>query len=294
MSLLTYLYLKIVVTVLHVVMRLQGMITAAPDTTLHLPSRDPSRSIKAHLYRSTQSTPQTPTPVLINFPGIGFVVSAHGGDDAFCRRISQQTAYSVLDIDYRLSPEHPFPAPVHDTEDVVKWVLRQAEKFDVSRVAVSGFSAGGNLALVASSYLFPPTTFRAVLVFYPSVSLYIDPATLVRPETGGSPMPTFLLRLFNKCYIPAGVDARDLRLSPSLAESESFPRNMLIITASYDTLADEAEKLGRRLAQDAGRYVVRKRMDQCDHTWDKFAREGSPEWERKEQAYGLAVDMLSR
>ncbi|KAL5361154.1 Alpha/Beta hydrolase protein [Aspergillus floccosus] len=294
MSLLYYLYLKFAATLVRAIVRLRGAIRSSPDVTQRIPSRDPSRTIKAHLYRSTQSTPQTPSPVLINFHGSGFMIPAHGSDDAFCRRISQQTAYSVLDVQYRLSPEHPFPAPVHDVEDVVKWVLSQPEEYDVSRVAISGFSAGGNLALVAASYLFPPTTFHAVLAFYPSVAPYIDPGTLLAPQPGGRPLPTFLLRLFRHCYIPSGVDARDPRLSPGLADADRFPRNVLIITAGYDTLACEAEKLATRLAADANRHVVHARMDQCDHAWDKIAREGTRGWELKEQAYALAVDMLCR
>ncbi|KAF9892316.1 hypothetical protein FE257_002093 [Aspergillus nanangensis] len=293
MSLLYYIYLKVAATILRALVKLQGRIKSNPDQICRLPSRDAPRTIKAHLYRSALASPTRPRPVLLNFHGSGFVIPAHGTDDAFCRQISQQTAYSVLDIQYRLSPEHPFPAAVHDVEDVVKWVLAQPDEYDVSRVAISGFSAGGNMALVACSALFPVDTFRAVLAIYPSVAPFIDPATLTAPEAGGWPLPTFLLRFFKKAYIPAGVDARDLRIAPALADPARFPRNVLVITAGYDTLAKEAEKLARKLAEeDSTRKVVHERMEKCDHAWDKMAKRGTPQWECKDRAYGLAVEML--
>ncbi|KAK1141012.1 hypothetical protein N8T08_009669 [Aspergillus melleus] len=121
MGFLTYLCLKFGAILLRAFARLQGKITSNPD----------------------ESPSDLPHPVLINLHGSGFVIPAHGSDDAFCRQVSQRTGYLVLDIKYRLSPEHPFPAPVDDVEDVVNWVKSQPNKFDLSRMAISGFSAGG-------------------------------------------------------------------------------------------------------------------------------------------------------
>ena len=292
--LLSYMRLKIEAILLRTIVRFRGKYTFNPDIISWIPSRDPQRKIKVHVYRPAVYDAEKPSPVLINFHGSGFVIPAHGSDDAFCREISQRANYVVLDVQYRLSPEHPFPAAVHDTEDVVKWVLQQDTAFDLSRVAVSGFSAGANLALVAASTLFPPGTFRSVLAFYPTTEAYIDPATLVAPELGGRPIPVFTMRIFGRCYVQTKIDARDPRISPSLADSSRFPRNVLVITAGYDSLADEGQRLALKLKKDPSRNVVHERMAKCNHGWDKLAKVGTPEWDLKSRAYDLAVQMLSK
>ncbi|BCS22015.1 uncharacterized protein APUU_30240A [Aspergillus puulaauensis] len=296
MSILRYLYLRLAALIIRTLARLPGRILSNPDVVRHIPSRDPRRTIKAHLYHPSdkdQAPKPKPKPVLLNFHGSGFMIPAHGSDDAFCRQISRETGYTVLDVQYRLAPEHPFPAAIEDVQDVARWVLNQPETFDLSRVSISGFSAGANLALVATSSLFPPGTFRSVLAFYPSVAAFIDPYTLLAPEKGGRPIPAFVLRLFRQSYVQSPeFSLRDPRIAPSLAEPSRFPRNVLFITAGYDTLALEAEKLAARLDEDPGRRVVHERMDKCDHAWDKLAREGTRGWELKERAYRLAVEML--
>lgn len=290
---LIYLRLKIGALILRIIVRLlSGRWIASPDLISHIPSRNPRRKIKVHIYRPPLKNTEIPGPVLINFHGSGFVIPAHGSDDEFCREISQRTNHTVVDVQYRLSPENPFPAAVHDVEDVLKWVLQQHTIFDMSRVSVSGFSAGGNLALVASSTLFPPGTFRSVITFYPSTEGHNDPATLVAPEAGGRPIPVSTLRLFASCYVQSEVDLQDPRLIPSFADPALFPKNVLVITAGYDTLADEGERFAKQLQKDPRRHVVYQRMEKCNHGWDKKARIGTREWELKNRAYDLAVEML--
>ncbi|KAJ5664334.1 alpha/beta-hydrolase [Penicillium longicatenatum] len=292
---LAYLQLKISALILRVLVRLvEGTFTSNPDAVHNLPSRDPRRKIKVHIYKPSLSKTDIlePRPVLINFHGSGFVIPAHGSDDAFCREITQRTNYTVLDVQYRLSPENPFPAAVHDVEDVVKWVLQQPAHYDLTRVAVSGFSAGGNLALVAASTLFPKDTFRSVITFYPSTEGHNDPATLVAPEAGGRTIPVSTMRLFARCYVQAEVDRQDPRILPVFADPARFPKNVLVITAGYDILADEGERIAVQLKKDPKRNVVYQRMPKCNHGWDKKALPGTREWEQKNLAYDLAVEML--
>ncbi|KAB8072465.1 Alpha/Beta hydrolase protein [Aspergillus leporis] len=293
MSFFFYIYLKFAALVLRTLARLHRCITSNPDAARLIPSRDGGRTIKTHFYRSVLGKTQ-PGPLLINFHGSGFSIPAHGSDDAFCRYISQQTEYSVLDVQYRLAPEHPFPAAVHDVEDVVNWALNRPQEFDPSRLAISGFSAGANLALVGSAASFPPGTFRSVLAFYPGLDFLLNPKGVAAPEAGGQPIPGFILRIFKQCYLLGGVDPRDPRVCPSFADSERFPRNVLMITAGYDSLAGDGEKLAARLAENPNHFVVSERMEKCNHAWDKLARKGTREWEVRERAYNLAVEMLQR
>lgn len=291
MSLLTYLYYKCLATLLRAIVRLGGgRVRAFPDEVRYIPSRDGGRTIKIHVYRAASTS--APSPVLINFHGSGFLLRLHGSDDEFCRQVSQETKYTVLDVPYRLAPESPFPAAINDVEDAVKYVLARSDEFDLSRLSISGFSAGGNLALAASATLFPPETFRSLIAFYPALDLITDAATKVAPDPRGRVIPVPVARFFNRCYVPPTFDKRDPRISPKFAQLDRFPRRVLMITCEGDSLAPEAEELAEKLQQE-GSYVVSERMNGCNHAWDKRTRAGTPQRRAKERAYNLAVEMLN-
>jgi acetyl esterase/lipase len=290
MSLLTYLFDRCLAAILRFIVGLAANISATPDEVRHIKSRDAGRTIKIHLYQPPGSAP---SPVLINFHGSGFMLPLHGGDDEFCRRISRETKYTVLDARYRLAPEHPFPAALNDVEDAIQYVLSRPDEFDLAHVALSGFSAGGNLAMSAAANLFPRDTFSSLLAFYPVTNLSLDPALKSAPVSGGRVIPLSVSRLFNRCYIPAAVDRRDPRISPLFAQTDRFPQHVLMITADSDHLALEAEELAYKIKDLEGWHVVSQRMDKCSHGWDKHAKPGTPQYEAKERAYQLAVDMLN-
>jgi acetyl esterase/lipase len=291
MSFLTYLYYKFFATLLRAVTWLGGgRPLAFPDEVRHIPSRDNGRTIKIHVYHAA-STPG-PSPVLLNFHGSGFVLHLHGSDHEFCRQISEQTKYTVLDVPYRLAPEDPFPAAIHDVEDAIKYALGRPDEFDLSCLSLSGFSAGANLALAASATLFSPETFRSLIAFYPPLDLNTDPAAKVAPDPNGRVIPVRVARLFNRCYVPSDFDPRDPRISPRFAQLDRFPGRMLMITCDGDSLALEGEELAEKL-QHEGHYVVRERMHGCNHAWDKRTSAGTPQRQAKERAYKLAVEMLN-
>ncbi|OJJ44242.1 hypothetical protein ASPZODRAFT_71893 [Penicilliopsis zonata CBS 506.65] len=293
MSLFSYVYLKVVVTILRFLRKSRGKeIAVHPDRIIQIPSRDKGRTLTTHVYTPNKDDKKQPSPVLINFHGSGFVFPMHGTDDEFARRIGQQSGYIVLDVRYRLAPENPFPAALHDVEDAVNWVLDQPGRFDVSRVAISGFSAGGNLALAAASCVFPQPTFSSLLAFYPPTDISQDPETKTAPSAGGKPIPAFMAKLFNRCYGAPPLDPRDPRISPSYADPQRFPHRVLIVTAGYDNLAPEAEELAGKIAKVPGRAVVCQRMEGCNHGWDKTAQKGTLQEEAKERMISLALEML--
>ncbi|KAL1625461.1 hypothetical protein SLS56_007355 [Neofusicoccum ribis] len=295
MWLFTYLRLKATVSLMRFLMWLRRGSPATHQTsTLHIPSREPGRTIKAHVYQPPSASTSRPPPVLLNFHGSGFVLPMHGSDDEFCTLIARTTGHVVLDIQYRLAPEHPFPAAVHDAEDAIRWALDNPS-YDSARVSLSGFSAGANLALVAAAALaFPPAAFRALLAFYPPADLSVPPAAKRAPDPAGRPIPPAMARLFDACYIPPGVDPRDPRISPCYADPERFPEEVVVLTGAQDSLAEEAERLAGRV-EGAGRSrVVRRRFEGCGHAWDKGAVEGSVQAKAKAEAYGMAVEALKR
>ncbi|KAJ5114823.1 hypothetical protein NUU61_000582 [Penicillium alfredii] len=291
MSIFTYFYYKCLAVLLRAVVGLGTRVSATPDSVRPIPSRDVGRSIKVHVYRQSSSSP---SPVLLNFHGSGFILPLHGSDDEFCRRVSRETKYTVLDVPYRLAPEHPFPAALNDVEDAINYVLARPDEFDLTHFSLSGFSAGGNLILAASSLLFPPDTFRSLVSFYPVTNLTIDPASKHAPNRQGRAIPVPVSRVFIGCYVPPTVDKRDPRISPHFAPLDRFPRRMLMITADGDSLAPETELLAENLQQQQGWQVDYQRMEQCNHAWDKQAHAaGTPQHEAKDRAYGLAVDLLN-
>jgi acetyl esterase/lipase len=271
----------------------RGLPKPSPDEVLFIPSRDVRRTIRVHAYRPSSSS-HKPGPVLVNLHGSGFVLPLHGDDDEFCRLVSSRTQYTVLDVKYRLAPEHPFPAALNDTEDVLRWILSKPEDFNRDRLAISGFSAGANLALAVTSVVFPKDTCRSLIAFYPPCDISIEPELKKEPDSGGKPLPPFIARLFNQSYIPEGEDPKNPRISPRYAPVDRFPKNLLMISCGFDNLALEAEALAADIERSTGHHVIRQRAEKCDHAWDKFAKEGTAQAKAKKDSYDLALEMLKR
>jgi acetyl esterase/lipase len=259
------------------------------DEVLQVPSRDEGRTIKVHVYKSKNPSQPSPVPVLINFHGSGFVIPMHGSDDEFAMRIAKDTNYTVLDVQYRLAPECPFPSGAHDAEDVVRYVLSKPQEYDLDRVAVSGFSAGGNFALGLSGHVFPTGTFRHVLAYYPPTDLSKDPRTKVAPDTSGEPIPPWVSDVFNSCYLPDGVDRAQPLVSPYYIEGQKFPDSMLVITCAQDNLALETEELVKKIQAAPGKHVEHKRVELCGHAWDKSYKPGTPQEKNKDGAYDIRL-----
>lgn len=269
-----------------------GAVKCTPQKVVQVASRSSGRTIKLNVYESKKNSAK-PSPVLVNLHGSGFIIPMHGSDDEYCARVARETDYTVLDMQYRLAPECPFPAALEDVEDVVKWVQGQQAQFDPSHFAISGFSAGGNLALAAAGAVFPKDTFSSVLTFYPSTNKAVDPADRKIPDASGKVTPPAMSRIFDECYVPPTVDRKNPRVSPLFAPADTFPKNMLFVTAAQDNLCFEGEALAAKIEAASGkRNVVTKRMEGCGHGWDKLQNLNPVQTSAKNEAYGLAVEML--
>lgn len=294
-----YVYHRAISSFLRALVRPRLHIHPTPDETIAIPSRDAGRTITAHVYKSANAT--QPTPVLLNFCGSGYVLPTYGNDDEFCRFVADHTRYTVLDIQYRLAPEHPFPAAFHDAEDVVNWARSQSDRFDPSELSLSGFSAGGNIALAVSSASSQfvqegkPSIFHTVISIYGPTNM-----ALPTPEKPQADYSNWIMRkifpgfshLCHKCLNPGRVDPRDPRLSPVFADVHNFPDNVLTITAAQCSFAIEAEELARRIGSIDGKFSPYKRMEGCAHGWDKEAIRGTSQCKAKDEAYALVVSML--
>ncbi|KAK7192715.1 hypothetical protein DPSP01_006855 [Paraphaeosphaeria sporulosa] len=268
---------------------------AASAETLYIPSRDSTRKIKAYLYTppTGSASPSLPKPVLVNWHGSGWTIPFHGSDVAFCARIAKELDVYVVDADYRKAPENPFPAALDDVKDVLDWVASQPERFDASRVAVSGASAGGSLALVASSTLRASlkVDIKAVLAHYPVTDLGLKAEDRVIPKPV-APLPPPILELFYSNYVGTDVAMRkDPRVSPMYARVEDYPQTVVIVTCEGDTLSVEAKRLAEKL-DDGSRKVVKCVLEGMNHGYDVGAKPGTKLWDRREKAHALMIESL--
>ena len=264
------------------------------DAILLIPSRDKSHAIRVHVYGpSDDGALDRPRPVLMNFNGSGFAMHFHGRDDYFCRQVATVSGHLVLDVQYRVGPEHPFPTAVNDMEDAVKFVLGRPGKYQKSHISLSGFSSGGTLALVAP-LLFPRGTFRSIGAFYPATDLATDPDLRRAPAANAKPRPTYWTKVFRQAYV-GQMDARDPRISPAYADTANYPSDMLVVTGELDSSAIEAETLAEKIKNEdlAGQtHVDIRRMAGCGHDFDK--KKGETETRARDEVYGLLINMLKR
>jgi acetyl esterase len=204
--------------------------------------------------------PGGPHPLLVFLHGGGFVIGDLQTHDQACRLLARHAGVQVLSVDYRLAPEHAFPAAAEDAWAAVSWAAENAERLgaDPARLAVGGDSAGGNLSAVvaqraarsggpalALQLLFYPATDRAGS--YPSLDLFADGFFLTRDE----------IDWFHRNY-SLGVDPLDPRLSPLRAADLSGQAPALVVTAGFDPLRDEGEAYAAALTE-AGNLVRLRR-----------------------------------
>ncbi|KAJ5288786.1 carboxylesterase [Penicillium angulare] len=292
-----YLYLKALVAISRFLLKLLAPTPSSkPDFALRIPSRDKSRVIKVHVYkpRAEENAQSKPAPVLINLYGSGLAIPLHGADDDFCRLIAATTGHVVLDVNYCLAPEYPFPNALNDIEDALKYVLDRPTEYDPSQISISGFSSGGTLALAASTIL-PLGTFQSLIAFYPATNLYQDPSLRKAPVWGGKDRSPFWTKIFRESYI-RGMDARDPRISPAFADTTKFPSRILIVTGELDASAVEAEELAEKARDEGrsvGREVVVRRMKGCGHAFDKKLT-GETVVSARKETYELAAEVLRK
>ncbi len=210
-------------------------------------------------------------PLLTYFHGGGFVFGDLDTHDGLCRLLCRHARAHVLAIDYRLAPEHPFPAAVEDACAAYSWALALAEALgaDPQRVGVGGDSAGGNLAAVVAQQA------AAEGLPAPALQLLIYPVTDFVSGTRSSELfaDGFLLTRgdmdwFERHYLGSldSPHARDVRASPLLAEDLSELAPAIVVTAGFDPLRDEGEAYAAAL-QAAGNVVVHRRYSSFIHAF---------------------------
>jgi acetyl esterase len=192
-------------------------------------------------------------PVLIYFHGGGFVIGDLETHDGLCRQFANEGGLRVIAVDYRLAPEHKFPAALDDAFAAVQWIEKHASELgiDANHIAVGGDSAGGALAAeitqLAKAKGAPKIAFQ--LLMFPVTQIGKETASL-REYAVGYFLDKATLDWFFGHYIPDGTDKADTRVSPLNADLKGLPPAYVML-GGYDPLHDEGLAYAKKL-QDAG------------------------------------------
>lgn len=189
-------------------------------------------------------------PVLVYYHGGGGVVGSPRSHDGVCRFLAEHAQCLVVSVDYRLAPEHPYPAAVEDADAAFLAVVERAAHWggDPQRVAVGGDSMGANLSAVVSLRRRDrggPSPWIQLLV-YPPTHAYADLPSR-RELADGFILTRDLIRWFRDCYI-GRADPLDPSISPLLAPSLRDQAPAIVVTAGYDPLRDEGDAYAQALA----------------------------------------------
>jgi acetyl esterase len=214
----------------------------------------PSGDVPARVYRPSADRP---LPALVYFHGGGWVAGSVATHDGYCRALCNASGVAIISVDYRLAPEHPFPAAIDDAFWATQSVARLAAELglDPQRLAVGGDSAGGNLAaataIMARDRGGPRLAMQ--LLIYPVIDAACDTPSY-RENAEGYGLTRASMQWFWQQYAPSSKDRANPYCAPlRCAELTGLPP-AVILTAEYDPLRDEAEAYAARL-RAAGVHV---------------------------------------
>jgi acetyl esterase len=253
--------------------RKEAAVTAGPPIpmarveSVEIPG--PAGTIPARLYVPPGVEPPAPRPLLVYYHGGGWVICDLDTHDGTCRFLAANSGVTVLSVDYRLAPEHPFPAGVEDAHAAFDWAAEHAAELgaDPARIAVGGDSAGGNLATVTSLLARDsggPRPAMQLLIYpatdaddsHPSRRLFAEGFLLTRAD----------MEWFEENYLADPADAADPRVTVLRVEDLSGLPPAYVATAGFDPLRDEGEAYAERM-REAGVPVALRRHPGLVHSF---------------------------
>ncbi|HYG33415.1 MAG TPA: alpha/beta hydrolase [Clostridia bacterium] len=200
-------------------------------------------------------------PLVIFFHGGGWTLGSPTIYDSITRQLARQIPALVLSVDYRLAPEHPFPAALQDTDSVLRWALQHAHEIggDPTRIVLAGDSAGGNLATVttlrARSYSNPPVAMQ--VLFYPSTNISSTDYASYQQYGIDHLLTKKAVESFRTFYLPRSSDWARPEASPLLAKDLSNLPPTVIIAAGCDPLRDEGYAYAQKLREHGTQVTYR-------------------------------------
>lgn len=218
----------------------------------------PAGAIRLRRYRGLGTDPAAALPCLLFLHGGGWVIGDLDSHDQLCRALANHLGACVVAVDYRLAPEHIFPAAVEDCAAALRFVAAEAAALgiDGARIAVGGDSAGGNLAavlaLMGRDGAVPAPGYQMLL--YPVTDLAANTPSYLRCIEG-YPLTSATMRWFIDHYAPQAAQRIDWRGSPLRAASLARLPPAFVMTCGHDPLADEGIAYARRLDEE-GAHVT--------------------------------------
>lgn len=210
------------------------------------------------IYRGAGTTAAQILPCMLFIHGGGWVIGNLDSHDRMCRQLANIAGICVVAVDYRLAPEFPYPAGLHDAATALKWLAANANELhiDPQTLSVGGDSAGGNfaavLALMARDGDLPAVCFQVLL--YPVTDLTCSQDSYAEVTTG-LPLTAATMHYFIQHYTPHAPDRRHWQTSPLWAPSLEGVAPALVFTVAHDPLCDEGRAYALRL-QEAGVRVT--------------------------------------
>jgi acetyl esterase len=246
----------------------------------------PLGPVGIRLFRPTGTAASDVLPALIWYHGGGWLLGDLDSHDVVCRRFANAARCRVISVDYRMAPEHAFPAAVDDCAAVTKYVFDNAEALgvDATKIAVGGDSAGGNLAavmaLMSRDGTLPKIAFQ--LLIYPATDMMMTTvsSTTIGP---GVPLTSATMKWFIDYY--AKGHETDWRASPLRVASVAGTAPALVLTCANDPLRDEGIDYAKRLEREGIRVVHLHYSDQIH---------GFISMGRLIRAADQAIDIMSR
>ena len=230
----------------------------------------PHGALPARAYRSNNQDPKAPVFVYLHMGGgvIGDLDTGH----AFCSILAKDARCCVVSVDYRLAPEHKFPAGLDDSLFAYRWTRDNAQRFGAPAgiAAIGGDSMGGNFSAIIAQDL------KTAGEPQPVLQVLIYPATDVASETQSMttyadafPLTRATMEWFMGHYVPAGTDLTDLRLSPLREPDLTGLAPAIVVTSGFDPLCDQGEVYAHRLI-DAGVPTLYRCYDSLAHGFIGF------------------------
>jgi len=217
-------------------MALPGSVAVADVEDRVIPG--PAKEIRVRCYRPAGSSAK---PVIVYYHGGGWVLGSLETHDGICRVLADGADAVVVSVEYRMAPEHRFPAAVDDAYAALCWVHEHASELgaDATRLAVAGDSAGGNLSAVVAQLARDGggPSLRFQLLVYPVTDYEFESRSMVENGTGYY-LTADAMRWFYGHYLSTPADAADPRVSPLRGELAGLAPAM-VITAEYDPLRDQ-------------------------------------------------------
>ena len=223
--------------------------TPALDSVANLVCEGPAGNIPVRIYRPRVEG-RAPLPVLVFYHGGGWAIGDLDTHDHMCRYLAGHSEIAVVSVDYRLAPEHKFPAAFDDALAAMRWVMSGPDdlNIDATRLAIGGDSAGGNLAAAVTLALCDAGALplKLQLLMYPVTDFLADNESM-RDNGTGYLLTNAAMDLFAGWYLPNRIARSDPRASPQHALDHAGLPPAFIQTAEYDLLRDEGRKYAETL-----------------------------------------------